>query len=242
MDAPDLIAKLESEKTKMERILSRFVRRSDAISIHPNDNPIYRQQIDELRDLLADEGLIQYSHQIVGFFNEGIANYLASPSFASVERIIGVLGGVITRLAATVFRNRAQEGRKGRGWRAERRCLPVSFVKQHGIENHEKLAHASDERGLGVLTIGTQPQIESSDGGIAANARYRCHIEDAPDLGASTPDTTAAAHVSIVAVKWRAPGQRGDLFSIKHPQLWQLRISSWNAATLPGCKVYTRIS
>ena len=93
---------------------------------------------------------------------------------------------------------------------------------QHGIENHEELAHASDERGLGVLTIGTQPQIESSDGGIAANARYRCHIEDAPDLGASTPDATAAAHVSTVAVKWREPGQRGDLFSIELSQFRQL--------------------
>lgn len=28
----------------------------------------------------------------------------------------------------------------------------------------------------GVLTVGTQPPIESSDGGIAAHARHRCHI------------------------------------------------------------------
>jgi hypothetical protein len=49
-------------------------------------------------------------------------------------------------LAATVFGNRAQEGRKVRGWGGERRCLPVSFVMQHGIENHEELAHAGDER------------------------------------------------------------------------------------------------
>src|SRR5450631_3132350 len=93
-------------------------------------------------------------------------------------------------LAATVFRNRAQEGRKGRGWGGKRRCLPASFVVNHGVENNEKLAHAGDERGLGVLPIGTQPQIESSDGGITANSRHRRHIQDAPDLGASTPDTT----------------------------------------------------
>ena len=65
-----------------------------------------------------------------------------------------------------MFRNRAQEGRKGRGWGGKRRCLPASFVVNHGVENNEKLAHAGDERGLGVLPIGTQPQIESSDGGI----------------------------------------------------------------------------
>ncbi len=54
--------------------------------------------------------------------------------------------GGTRRLAATVFRNRAQEGRKVRGWGGERRCLPVSFVVQHGIENHEELAHAGGER------------------------------------------------------------------------------------------------
>ena len=75
----------------------------------------------------------------------------------------------VGRLAATVFSNRAQEGRKGRGWGRECRCLPVSLVVQHGIENHEEFAHAGDERGLGVLTLGMQPQIESSDGRIAAN-------------------------------------------------------------------------
>src|ERR1700730_5560281 len=39
--------------------------------------------------------------------------------------------------------------------------LPVSFVVKHGIENNEELAHAGDERGLSVLTVGAQPQIEN---------------------------------------------------------------------------------
>jgi hypothetical protein len=52
----------------------------------------------------------------------------------------------------------------------------VSFVVKHDIENNEKLAHAGDERELDMLTIGTQPEIEGSDGGIAANARHRRHI------------------------------------------------------------------
>src|SRR6266436_3916045 len=68
-------------------------------------------------------------------------------------------------LAATVFRNRAQEGKRRSGWGDERRCLPMSFVVKHGIENNEELAHTGDERGLGVLTVGAQPQVESSDGG-----------------------------------------------------------------------------
>ena len=76
-------------------------------------------------------------------------------------------------LAATVFRHRPAEGRKGRG---ERGCLPVSVVVKHGIENNEELAHGGRERRLGVLTVATQSKIESSDGGIAANSRHRRHI------------------------------------------------------------------
>ena len=79
-------------------------------------------------------------------------------------------------LAATVFRYRAQEGRKGRAWRGKGRWLPLSLVVKHGVENNEELAHTGDERGLGVFIIGTQPQIESSDGGIAADSSRRFHI------------------------------------------------------------------
>ena len=122
-----------------------------------------------------------------------------------------------------MFRNRAQEGRKGRGWGGERRGLPVSFVVQHGIENHKELAHAGDERGLGVLTIGAQSEIESSDSWIAANARHRRHIQDAPNLGTSTPDTTTAAQTTTVAVKWCQTGQCGDLLAVEHSEFRQLR-------------------
>src|SRR6266850_2074733 len=80
--------------------------------------------------------------------------------------------GYAFALAASVFGNRARKGRKGNSRGSERRCLPVSFVVKHGIENNEELAHTGDERGLGVFTVGTQPQIESSDGGIAADSSH----------------------------------------------------------------------
>src|SRR6266478_1498838 len=129
-------------------------------------------------------------------------------------------------LAATVFRNRAQEGKRRSGWGDERRCLPMSFVVKHGIENNEELAHTGDERGLGVLTVGAQPQIESSDGGIAAHSRHRRHIQDAPHLCASAPDTTTAPHISTVAVEWCETSQCGDLLAIEHSQFRQLREQS----------------
>src|SRR5260370_29015318 len=95
--------------------------------------------------------------------------------------------GSIRVLAATVFRNRAQEGKRRSGWGDERGCLPVSFVVKHGIENNEELAHAGDERGLGVLTVGAQPEIESSDGGISWHSRHPPPIHAASHLGASAP-------------------------------------------------------
>jgi len=94
---------------------------------------------------------------------------------------------------------------------------------KHGVENNEELAHTRDERGLGVLPIGAQPQIEGSDGGIAANTCHRRHIQDAPNLGAAAPDTTTAAHASTVAVKWCQTGQCGDLLAVEHSQFRQLR-------------------
>src|SRR5712692_3921241 len=93
----------------------------------------------------------------------------------------------------------------------------MSFVVKHSIENNEELAHTGDERGLGVLTVGAQPEIESSDGGIAAHSRHRRHIQDAPHLCASAPDTTAAAQFSTIAVKRRQPGQCGDLLAMSIP-------------------------
>jgi hypothetical protein len=83
--------------------------------------------------------------------------------------------------------NRVQRPRPGgeKGKRLERwrRCLPVSFVVKHSIKNNEELTHAGGKRRLGMLAVGAQPQIESSDGGIAANSRHGCHIQHPPDLG-----------------------------------------------------------
>src|SRR6266851_3020864 len=70
-----------------------------------------------------------------------------------------------------------------------------------------------------MLAVGAQPQIESSDGGIAANSRHGCHIQHPADLGAATPDRTTAAHISTVAVKWCETSQCGNLLATEHSQL-----------------------
>jgi hypothetical protein len=53
----------------------------------------------ELRDLFDDLlGKNSYSSMVVTAYNEGVSNFLNSPSFNSVERILGVVSAAITRI------------------------------------------------------------------------------------------------------------------------------------------------
>ena len=102
----------------------------------------------------------------------------------------------------------------------------MSFVAKHGIENNEQLAHAGGKCTFGVLTPGAQLQIKSPDDRIAADSRHGRHVEDAPDLGASAPDATAAAQRTAVTIKRGQAGQCRDLLAIQHSQFRQLREQS----------------
>jgi len=53
----------------------------------------------------------------------------------------------------------------------------VSLVAKHGIKNDEQLAHAGGKGRLGMFAPGAQPQVEGSDGRIAADCRDRRHVE-----------------------------------------------------------------
>jgi len=48
---------------------------------------------------------------------------------------------------------RAEEGRKGCGRGSERGSVPVSFVVEHGIDNHEEFEHTGDEADLACLPL-----------------------------------------------------------------------------------------
>ncbi len=98
MDKDIFIKTIRTYKSNLEKILSRFVHDYDSISIRSEDDPIYRQIVLELIDLFNDAiGNNQYSSMIAGHFDEGVANFFHSPSYKSVENIIGVLGAAITR-------------------------------------------------------------------------------------------------------------------------------------------------
>lgn len=100
MDSRDTLSTLANYKDELSGILSRFSHDRDSIHIDHNDDPRFRQIVIELRDFLNDTlgTKNSYSSMIVQFFNEGIGNFVGSPSFKSVENIIGVVSSIITRI------------------------------------------------------------------------------------------------------------------------------------------------
>ncbi|MDK9718811.1 MAG: nucleotide-binding protein [Trichlorobacter sp.] len=94
-----IIAALRRYEGNLAGILSRFTHTSDGIYISHGDDPLFRQYVQELVDLFNDVlGDNVYSAQIVGEFNEGVTNYIDSPSYKSVENILSLIRASSTRL------------------------------------------------------------------------------------------------------------------------------------------------
>jgi predicted nucleotide-binding protein len=99
MTEGEIISTLEGYRGDFQRYLSRYTHSDNSIYINRRDEPIYRQQVQEVIDFLQDcLGNNTYSYRIAHEFNQGIQNYLGSPSYASMQNIIGILGAAITRL------------------------------------------------------------------------------------------------------------------------------------------------
>ncbi len=99
MTNEDIIAEIKRYEATLSAILSRFRRTSDGIYIARDDDPLLRQIVRELVDLFGDVlGSNSYSRQIAAEFNEGVSNFIGSPSYKSVENIISVVRAAITRL------------------------------------------------------------------------------------------------------------------------------------------------
>jgi predicted nucleotide-binding protein len=100
MDADTIIAELKRYESELAGILSRFKRNRDGIHINRTDDPLFRQYVRELVDLFNDAlGQNSYSAQITGEFNEGVSNFVGSPSYKSVENILSVVRASLTRFA-----------------------------------------------------------------------------------------------------------------------------------------------
>lgn len=98
MDVKQIIAEIKRYETELAGILLRFTRSRDRTDINDGDDPLFRQFVRELIDLLNDVlGPNNYSHQIAGEFSDGVANFLESPSYKSVENILSIVRAALTR-------------------------------------------------------------------------------------------------------------------------------------------------
>lgn len=118
MDAETVIAELKRYESDLSGILSRFTRTRDGIHIGQGDDPLFRQYIRELVDLFNDAlGRNSYSAQIVAEFNDGVSNFIGSPSFKSVENILSVVRASLTRLGRNpdlLIRKKAEDALRHR--------------------------------------------------------------------------------------------------------------------------------
>jgi predicted nucleotide-binding protein len=118
LDGETIIAELKRYEGELAGILSRFARSRDGIHIGRGDDPLFRQYVRELVDLFNDVlGSNAYSAQIVGEFNEGVSNFIGSPSYKSVENILSVVRASLTRLTRNpdlMARKKAEEALRRR--------------------------------------------------------------------------------------------------------------------------------
>jgi hypothetical protein len=125
----------------MTCILSRFEKTRDGIHIQSEDDARFREIVLELTDffddVFADGG--RHSQPLIAYFDEGISNWLGSPSFNSVEGVKGVVVATLARVRRNPLslKTAALEG-KARGLKdpegvvklAERLHLVVCQLRQ----------------------------------------------------------------------------------------------------------------
>lgn len=100
MEPAAVLEALNRYRVDSEAILSRFTHTRDRIAINQEDNYRFRALVTELADLLRDHvpGSAAHIRMIVNYYNQGVANFYNSSSYASVKEVIGAISAVITRI------------------------------------------------------------------------------------------------------------------------------------------------
>jgi hypothetical protein len=99
MTPEEAIKALEDYRAELAGIMARFVHGDRSYRIRREDDPRYRTIVIEVVDVIDDLlGNNKYSHLVYQLFQEGIANYLQTPSFKSIEDISSVIDSAITWL------------------------------------------------------------------------------------------------------------------------------------------------
>jgi len=101
MKSEEVKESLLDYRKELEGILSRFKKTSDGLYIGDSDDSRLRKVVIELKDFCDDIFGQQnsYSANIINYYNNGQANFLNMPSYASVGQIRDVVSAVITRIS-----------------------------------------------------------------------------------------------------------------------------------------------
>lgn len=94
---------------------------------------------------------------------------------------------------------------------------------QHGIHDHEQLAHAGGEGDFCGFALAAQALVKRPNHWIAAHRAHRRHVQRSAHLGAAAPDDPFALMFAAVPVEGRHTRQRGNLLVAQCAQLRQQR-------------------
>jgi predicted nucleotide-binding protein len=190
MDANTIIEELKRYEGELAGVLTRFTRTRDGINIGRGDDPLFRQYVRELVDLFNDAlGKNSYSAQIVSEFNEGVSNFVGTPSFKSVENILSIVRASLTRFTRNpelLERRKAEEslrhrenvfvihGRDEAKWRelkdilkSDFRLNPIVLLEQPdaGCKTViEKFEHYAQTCSYAIAVFTPDDEVTSGDG------------------------------------------------------------------------------
>ncbi len=100
MNTERIIQILNQYADELEGILQRFKKTRDGLHIDLEDRFRLREIAIELADFIRDHipNSVHYSSMITEYYNQGISNWLGSPSYASVRDIKGVVTSLVKRI------------------------------------------------------------------------------------------------------------------------------------------------
>ena len=101
--------------------------------------------------------------------------------------------------------------------------VPRFSGPDHGIEDGQELAHASDDGDLLRLADGNETLVEMFDDGVEADSHQGCHVEASAYLAAPAEDGPLSPHLSRVAIEGSNTYQGADFPARQSSQLWHLR-------------------
>ncbi|EMV9318655.1 hypothetical protein AADU72_004230 [Vibrio vulnificus] len=100
MDKEDILKALEGYVAEIATMLPRFTKTRDGLHIDSADGNRFRNIVQEVLDLCNDHipGTSNVRAMIAQYYNSGVANWLQTSSYSSLEEVKGALESLIVRI------------------------------------------------------------------------------------------------------------------------------------------------